>query len=827
MLTALIAAALVGQDKSQGKAVEPDLLAGIGIEKVSVWNDVTLRNRFVRLSGQLGAVLGLDPASIQAGLYTVRGGSADNRASGFSIMSLPLPSLENSLTRTITDNSGSTDVTDKESNTSGTTTADGKTTKTDSITSSLDTVTKGSSSTDQRVFVDKETRPVVNPTAPNLALDRAKLAGDLSIDSLSRVGEYTNLFYEITNLQMVAERAASHVVDLDGNGSKVPRVPVVLGFPISLNPGPKHHDALAEVLVTVAIEGGGDVYVTSIMPQERSYNVARVVSDQKTASLGAVFSLLNIGFATGSSKEKAYLSKDYDTVALHPQPQGAANPSCSFGWQFRPTFGSKRVSPGRRMLFAGLSLPSLASGSAAHKLKINVKTSWRHRTSDKRAVQTFKDSDKEFEQTISINSAVVKPTISSARYSEAADGLVDVEMTGSSFLEGMDLLVGNRLVPPSTYLNHATSSLRFRMTRKELAFDDVNAVSMFGTAEKLQVSAPKDLAKWISRAFVYVREGQEGFSRVQIVIGGQQRDQFLKSRPVVVAGGQLYGLSKPINIFEPLLLGITILDLPSVPTSILLSDPNVSLTVPFLADEQNATIRAEYELRDHGLGFDVTTVEPTGTRPLVNGGTGLVFTLRGRGLNDVKWKVPDDVLTTYPTRKGDKLYWGEREIQESELDKLLKVGKNQLQQLNDRYEDPDERLRRLIVPKSYLDMTDVVVLEKSVVDPIFTDVRDFRKVVKLRSKKEPEEVLIDDLEPLSLGSGISVKVTGQALARVTAVRWNGKPLRLFLQPKTSRTPATWYLELPDEFMGKEGKKTINFVIDDHSERVVNADVKKA
>src|SRR5262249_32786970 len=156
--------------------------------------------------------------------------------------------------------------------------------------------------------------------------------------------------------------------------------------------------AVAEVRVAIRPPSGRNpdsrVSIVNLLPAEKSYNVAKITSKQKAFGAGAVIEPVSFGVSTGKAKDRLYLAKDTDTLAMQyspylplsrPIPQILGDTlkstrkvirpnelgSCQdqfpdapegnavvFGWQFRPVLGEDYVKGGQRQVFAQLSFPA-------------------------------------------------------------------------------------------------------------------------------------------------------------------------------------------------------------------------------------------------------------------------------------------------------------------------------------------------------------------------------------------------------------------------------------------------------------------------------------
>jgi hypothetical protein len=90
------------------------------------------------------------------------------------------------------------------------------------------------------------------------------------------------------------------------------------------------------------------VSLVSLLPRDKTYNVASVTKDSKAIDMGAVVQFIGVGASASKTQESVYLVKDTDTVALERSSQ--IN-SAKFAWQFSPGL---RAAHGRTGNAAGL-----------------------------------------------------------------------------------------------------------------------------------------------------------------------------------------------------------------------------------------------------------------------------------------------------------------------------------------------------------------------------------------------------------------------------------------------------------------------------------------
>jgi len=231
---------------------------------------------------------------------------------------------------------------------------------------------------------------VVPAALPSTALAAPNNFGVASSDILA---EQVQLNSQITTLRLLLQGALSDLYLSRNSRAVANRQQTNLGFAISLDPPRQFKHALAEVRIIMRPHKGQSpdsrMSVVNLLPYEKTYNVAKITSKQNSFGAGVVVEAISLGVSTGKSKDRLYLAKDTDTIALQfpskqlidrPIPQligdevkssaellrtnelkqgcdennpshndvyGTEGNAIVFGWQFRPVLGlitSKPVS---------------------------------------------------------------------------------------------------------------------------------------------------------------------------------------------------------------------------------------------------------------------------------------------------------------------------------------------------------------------------------------------------------------------------------------------------------------------------------------------------
>jgi hypothetical protein len=190
------------------------------------------------------------------------------------------------------------------------------------------------------------------------------------------LNDQVSLSYQITNLQMILERALSDRLYADD--TKCPgdqalnctRLQTVLGFNVTIDPPRVANDAVAvvEIALTKAgnsvpgsanasdRNGDNELSLVAMMPQEKTYNSAALSSSSHAYSGAAVANAFQISGGYRRRNQTFYVYRDTDTLAYERMTKDG---ELVFGWMFRPVLGRRSVSPGLRQLFAVVSLPRI------------------------------------------------------------------------------------------------------------------------------------------------------------------------------------------------------------------------------------------------------------------------------------------------------------------------------------------------------------------------------------------------------------------------------------------------------------------------------------
>lgn len=551
---ACIAIVSVALASCVGAATVKDGDNGIFVD-AKIYNTRTLQTQLQTLSSRLGQISGIDQNSLISRLGGLQGATSSQFAMNLQATGLASPSSTTtttngtpSIAQTVggttttgtpsvaqtlgsttntptpqvvqTVNSGSPasgtmpgtpptsqTVTTTVSNTSGTTSQILTTTPSNTVGTNNQTVTTTPSNTVQTI----STMPAVTPAPPPLPTNTA-LANPTSfgVSALDTLNEQMQLSYEIINLQLLLQGALSDdYTPIKGLGKRH----VTFGFPISIATPPAYRGAAAEVEVSVCnpekIQEATPATIQTIIPKEKTYNVASIVGSSVGLGAGAVVaSVVNIGANFSWTHQTFYLVKQQDTVALR-RAHGLNVPACSdtlapatFAWQFRPVLGQKTIDQGARSLFAQIAFaPSAASPAPAEEsgmvTQVAVRTCWRayHRKSGVVGDRIDGSCDPALDQParlIPVTTGYDTLAIHGIDSTDNGDGTLTTTIAGR-FPAGTRVGLGEAYLDESMPgFENSGRSLRFTATAQMMAVRGPRLLSPDGTIKPVRLTGELD-----------------------------------------------------------------------------------------------------------------------------------------------------------------------------------------------------------------------------------------------------------------------------------------------------------------------------------------------
>lgn len=554
-------------------ALSPAQRNGIAFGAAREFDERTLFERFRRIQVALTSMgVPLDKSLVLAGLGKVQGASANASTSQLGLsLQLPIASF------TSTNTNGTTAAT----TTNGT---------------AAPTTSTGSSQSNQNTSTLQQS-PVTAPElkAPIVSNGLAMPSQTYSIGAADLLSEQTQLSFQLTNLSLLLDRSISDRVkfDTDESTSGVTPRSFVVGIDITVSP--KYKDAVAEVVIEACPVGDKiePIKVATLMPYEKTYNVATYASKTTGFSLGTVFQVIGISASTQNQNSHFYLARDLDTIGMHfpSDRQKGTNPATRFGWQFRPSLNRRVVEGGTRQVFAVLTMPAWQGITPDNKpleVRLVAKTRWFQYDRGKNLVgkplsscETVPlETLKVFPAKLIADSLAPKLLARDMSVSDAGDGNVLITAKGENFFPGTTVSVGHVVqAPADSFSVPSELEIRFQTSVNDLLTKDPTVVGPYGASQSLRnISPGLNLSLSSDPPIIMPLNAQTSLVTISLTASGNQKkppelagspgmfraNTFIqvkdpegnemvlpeKTAPmVVVLGGRAYGLSdRPIQV---------------------------------------------------------------------------------------------------------------------------------------------------------------------------------------------------------------------------------------------------------------------------------------
>ena len=418
--------------------------------------------------------------------------------------------------------------------------------------------------------------PTLNPLSP---------PSNIGQSASGTLDEQTRLNAQLITLQMLLQGASSDQLLLTHGRAIGERAQTTLGFPISVDTPQQYKGAVAEIRILILPRRGQTVTsqpvsIVNLLPSEKIYNVAKVTSKANQFGAGVALQLVSFGFNTGKSKDRLYLAKDTDTVALQypvaaglsglslpdlpsdecgnlPTAEDKFNPSgryyftsaVMFGWQYRPVLGASTVAPGVRTGFAQLALPQ--SDALAFDPEVWIQTRWRKYDQKKQIVGSVREEScrwRKLPDPVSIINPIV---VKDVRVTDEGGGLLRFHATGDFFSSTGQVRSGSLSAPPQYFDGYSLEF--FKAATDLLATGDLELLdeAMHGYPLVTPVKNPQ--ACRITNPSLYALPRADGTSLMELKYDRSNyqpdRDKDGPQHPLVLIGSNVYGLrDKP---FQP------------------------------------------------------------------------------------------------------------------------------------------------------------------------------------------------------------------------------------------------------------------------------------
>jgi hypothetical protein len=573
----------------------------ITVGNAKVYDVALLQQMLNGTAAQLAAISGFSAGSITGAYGNLQGVERDTSYLSAQVTTTPLPTLS-TVTGSATPGQTSTTVTLQCPNgslptlgsSSGTeactvpgTVATGATipTTSTSTTTTIGTTTPGTT-TQQTASTTGAIGTV--PTAPTSTAFSAPT--NVGVSSADILTEQVELNAQITTLRLLLQGALSDQYVIRHTRPVATRKQTTLGFTITLDPPRQFRHAVAEVQVLIVPEPGIDgVSIVNLLPAEKTYNVAKITSHQNAFGAGVAVAPVSVGVNTGKSKDRLYLAKDTDTLALQYVPpipsveeverafpqhahdaykglveflgwHGLAdcqspaeeNPdlivgtnATVLGWQFRPVLGEEYVRGGQRQVFAQLALPSTTTNQTPAP-RVYILTRWRAYDPKRQVVGAVYTSSCSAVPDLSGISDTPVIEVKDVKMADLGGGEIKLTNTGQFATPSVSVLVGTTNVVPLT--SDGETLQLFDNAHDLLAADSLKILGPSGSMTAFGMKA-KPTGCEISRAKLNAVPYPDGNSRMTLkltmgrnYVAEESADGF--PTPLVLVGSQVYGLKE-------------------------------------------------------------------------------------------------------------------------------------------------------------------------------------------------------------------------------------------------------------------------------------------
>jgi hypothetical protein len=767
---------------------------GIVVGQPKQFDERTLALMLQSLEARLASTQFPDPSGLYGSTGNFAGATASTSSMALSVRGPSTPSVTTTVGSAAKD-SFSADTT--RGSESGTSVEDGLTTSTTGNSLSRTANNSGEYSTSAERQISHAAMAPPTAALPGQASNYSyQPRFGLSPEDL--LAEQTSLFYQIVNLRLLLDRSLTDRIDIaperDREGKPTTvlngRGQAVLGFQISIDAA--HKDAVAEAEITIE---GSNPKLVSLLPRDKTYNVASITKDSKAIDVGAVVQFVGVGAGVGKTQESLYLVKDTDTVALERRP--SAN-SVSFAWQFRPVLGRRTVEPGMRQVYALISLPE---GASAWEGKVTAATRWRrYDRKNKIAGGVVKGTEQvtQYERQAmpihndGLTDFRLRPQILTMKYDDIGNGQALVTVEGERFTPDTQLLLGDTVLDsPARGLVVANEKrLRVLVSAQKLAQTKPTLVNRYGAIEftPQYVQYPGD-PRWVEHSqspyedikldkpVITVRDPQNSEVKVTLEAAPTAASDFNMRyrldvyRPVIEVGGRVFGLGDAPFLSRTFSGSNRAAEITFVAPTQLLADARQLVFKNLLWNRGELT--ADIDMPHKFSAQSVTTLGSSGDR--------VQLAITGSGFSgDVKVQVGDDTFGTCAAPACNQLKLNNA------------AGKSTMITLSP--------------TKAQIKDTKYVLVWQGAVQPV-------PLLLTQPPPPVPTAKIIKPAESISVGKGDSepVKLEGANFESIKEVLFEGKPLNFELD-KDDKT--ILLLELPSFLTGEVGRKRITFVMKD-------------
>ncbi|MFN3648971.1 MAG: hypothetical protein ACK47B_05260 [Armatimonadota bacterium] len=526
-----------------------------------------------------------------------------------------------------------------------------------------------------------------NPVpAPAVAPSTLSATGTVGIGSQDLLMEQEALNYQITNLRLLLQGAISDRVARTTSGpsrTESARFQAILGFQISIDTPERYKNRVAEVEVTLPSpsktarsEGQDRVQIASLaappisertlhddwslvslLPKEKTYNVAALRRDATSIGFGVVTNVISLGGQGGRARETLYLVKDTDTVALERStPSGKGEP-LKFAWQFRPTLGRSAVEPGIRQVYVVLSIPDKGEDYHYYETLADIRTYWREfkRKTGIVGDEIISSGGAETQRSVSVpgiakSDELLEPRkLRVAQIQDLGTGHIRVTVDGENLIPETRVLLGGTALSPDQVTFQGDRRIIFVAPNPMIASGDVHLVGPYGKPVRVE-RKETDLASFtVDLPEVTQLDSERCELEIGVRVPSGKVDEIMDDLIVDLGRGNPYGFrDRPIRRRSAGKDGLPdILLTLHVPTTVLRSVDEIRVLRPL-----SPTTRVATEKLNMGPIFSVSRVT---TRPSSTGGK--YFWVDG--VNFTEWmyyqgkKEPIKATTELPKGEGE------------------------------------------------------------------------------------------------------------------------------------------------------------------------------
>jgi hypothetical protein len=773
-----------------------------------IYDDLYLKSLLSSLQTQLAAIHGVDQATLLSHIGVVQG--ADTRQTSVALSGSG-PATPQTSTFTLAPNVPAFSYPPGYSGAPAT----GVTLPTGTATAS----TPGTTTTTSSLTPTAPTPPAPVLTSPSIS--------SLGQSSLDTYNESLQLSTAISQTALLLNGAVSDSLQRNG----LPRTTVTIGFPITVDV-PSHADkklagAVAEVRVSVcSTDAAQPPSIVTLLPQERTYNVASLVDKSFLGSASAVLGgVLNVGGGFLWSHQRYYLVQQQETVAFLDSPKESPcsqAKSASFDWQIRPVLGKEFIRPGNSVNFVQISIPQVVEdGKPIQNIGVAcVSIAWR--TPSTSGFWPFRKTSDEYLSEgkpqgpvcyrIDYYRALVQdPSLS---VTDIGQGAVTVKMAGT-YLPGTTVRLGNTYLNPDT-ITATHTGLTF--TAPSAAIAAAGKVFIAGRDGR-EVEAVNHLAMSPSPSLTIQQPVISPYSDSQSLVtiyfrapveeaSGAKSSGFKNPAVdpwVVVIGGKVFGLSDaPFFSFSPDKGQIQLI----VPTALLQSSPRIEMRRLLWPD---AYFRDSKDIPANTFSKAAPAVAKVS---ILSSANGLTLAVAGTAMDRLKLVFPDPGCAGCSAKAMSSTYM--QIVLKKPADPKKTTGNvtTAAPDPKDAPPDPTDGLRQLaFCTKAAGDKDDKC-------DPNFqTLIVDVPKLDAPAPKPS-----LDKIDPISASAKpLTINITGALLDQVVLIEHGKLPLNFRVVPGTSSSLA---VDLPLEIASVPGAYSLLITFADKSTAAALLTIKK-